>query len=184
VFGRVGHLGIVVSGGSDDADPTPEIAQVLEGDLSRGNRVLVAIGPPREHLSGVRESFEAAVAVIEAGRALGTGGLLAAGKTAVPRLVAAARSAGLEVTTVLNPVLSVDPVEAEELSRALGAYVRNACSVQRAATALHVHRNTMRRRLQRAQELLAFSIAERWLEVELALIALESSDLTAAASAR
>ncbi|WP_267246441.1 helix-turn-helix domain-containing protein [Streptomyces sp. PR69] len=75
------------------------------------------------------------------------------------------------INRTIGPVLDYDAQQATELARTLEAYFASASSPTRAAETLHVHPNTVSRRLERITELLGAAWQEpaRALEVQLAL---------------
>ncbi|CAL9572753.1 hypothetical protein SUDANB37_04887 [Streptomyces sp. enrichment culture] len=75
------------------------------------------------------------------------------------------------VRRAIGPVLDYDTQQCTELARTLEAYFASACSPSRAAETLHVHPNTVSRRLERVTDLLGAGWQEpsRALEVQLAL---------------
>lgn len=171
VFGRVGTLGIVVSGARPDVST---VSAAIEG--AAGRKITIVVGPAREGLTGVRESFEEAVTILESAVAAGTAGAISAIAGAIPRMVAAARSSGIDVTGILRPLLALPARERDELLAALRGYLAHGSSLKAAADALHMHRNTMRRRLDRLEELLGLDVDARWAELEVALVALSAPD--------
>jgi DNA-binding PucR family transcriptional regulator len=75
------------------------------------------------------------------------------------------------IESALGPVLDYDQLRMTELSRTLEAYFETGGSPTYAAQRLHVHANTVARRLERITELLGagWQKPERQLEVQLAL---------------
>jgi DNA-binding PucR family transcriptional regulator len=75
------------------------------------------------------------------------------------------------ITGAIGPVLDYDARQDTELARTLEAYYASGGSPRRAAERLHVHPNTVSRRLERITELLGARWQEpgRSLEVQLAL---------------
>ncbi len=75
------------------------------------------------------------------------------------------------VESVIGPVLAYDAQRFTELTRTLDAYFASSSSPTRAASDLHVHPNTVFRRLERVAELLGanWQDPERALEIQLAL---------------
>jgi DNA-binding PucR family transcriptional regulator len=72
---------------------------------------------------------------------------------------------------VIGPVLAYDAQRFTELTLTLDAYFASSSSPTRAASDLHVHPNTVSRRLERIAELLGanWQDPERVLEIQLAL---------------
>ncbi|GGY05535.1 helix-turn-helix domain-containing protein [Streptomyces minutiscleroticus] len=75
------------------------------------------------------------------------------------------------VESVIGPVLDYDNQRFTELTRTLDAFFASSSSPTRAASTLHVHPNTVSRRLERITELLGadWQHPERALEIQLAL---------------
>ncbi|MFJ6291733.1 helix-turn-helix domain-containing protein [Streptomyces griseoviridis] len=75
------------------------------------------------------------------------------------------------IESVIGPVLAYDTERFTTLAATLGAYFASGSSPTRAASALHVHPNTVSRRLERITELLGadWQIPERALEIQIAL---------------
>jgi GAF domain-containing protein/sugar diacid utilization regulator len=75
------------------------------------------------------------------------------------------------VDTTLGPVLDYDRAHATELTETLEAYFATGCSPSKAAETLHVHPNTVSRRLERITALLGekWQQPSRLLDVQLAL---------------
>jgi len=75
------------------------------------------------------------------------------------------------LTSVLGPLLNYDTRRGSDLVGTLAAYFAAGSSPRRAATALHVHVNTVGQRLDRVTSLLGddWQSPERALEVQLAL---------------
>ncbi|MEU6223062.1 helix-turn-helix domain-containing protein [Streptomyces sp. NPDC047042] len=86
-------------------------------------------------------------------------------------LLSETRGVGDYVATVIGPVLDYDVQRFTELTRTLEAYFASSASPTHAASALHVHPNTVSRRLERITELLGtgWQEPERALEIQLAL---------------
>jgi DNA-binding PucR family transcriptional regulator len=83
----------------------------------------------------------------------------------VALLTADADRAAEFVTRVLGELETASP----ELQSAVRIFVREQCNVSRAAGKLFTHRNTLLRRLARADELLPLPLTENSLEVGVAL---------------
>ncbi|MEU6158069.1 helix-turn-helix domain-containing protein [Streptomyces sp. NPDC047130] len=89
------------------------------------------------------------------------------------------RDAASFIHTTIGLVLDYDDQRSTELTKTLDAYFAAGCSPRRAAEALHVHPNTVSRRLERVTELLGedWLEPERALEVQLALRLHRTSDV-------
>jgi DNA-binding PucR family transcriptional regulator len=72
------------------------------------------------------------------------------------------------VARELGPLARGDD-EALRLAATLRVYLEEGASLERAARRLGVHKNTVHRRVRRAQELLGRSLEERTLELQVAL---------------
>lgn len=86
-------------------------------------------------------------------------------------LLSETHGVGDYVESVIGPVLDYDAQRFTELTRTLDAYFASSSSPTRAASDLHVHPNTVSRRLDRIAELLGadWQNPERALEIQLAL---------------
>jgi len=88
------------------------------------------------------------------------------------------RDVGAFIDSVLGPVVRYDAERLTELTRTLGAYFSAGHSPTRAAETLHVHVNTVSRRLERIGRLLGpqWQEPEHALEIQLALRLLRTQD--------
>jgi DNA-binding PucR family transcriptional regulator len=75
------------------------------------------------------------------------------------------------INATVGPVLDYDRLRSTELARTLDAYYETGCSPTHSAKSLHVHPNTVARRLERVCELLGpdWQQPERSLDIQLAL---------------
>src|SRR6059058_1381645 len=132
--------------------------------------IRAAVGPSCPGLAGFRRSHDGAVA---------THGLVAAARAGerlttyrdveVTALVAQdPRRMADFVRTTLGPLAARDPAAAR-LRETLRIYLSEGESAPRAAQRLYTHRNTVLHRVARAEELLGHPIADRRLELALAL---------------
>ncbi len=64
------------------------------------------------------------------------------------------------VTSIVGSLLDHDAAHGSGLLRTLAAYLEEGCSVNRAASRLFSHRNTVRRHLERAEEVLGLSLTD------------------------
>lgn len=64
------------------------------------------------------------------------------------------------VTSIVGSLLDHDAAHDSRLLRTLAAYVEEGCSVNRTASRLFSHRNTVRRHLERAEEVLGLSLTD------------------------
>lgn len=142
-------------------------AEDLAGPLSTVPSVRVAIGRPRDDLDGFRQSHLEAVSVQRMMAALAT-----------PRQV------GTYVDTQLVALLSDDVDRADtfvsdtlgelahadvEVQTTVRVYLEEQCNAARVADRLFTHRNTIVRRLARAEELLPRPLADNPISVGAAL---------------
>jgi DNA-binding PucR family transcriptional regulator len=154
-------------------DPSAAAAELARRVGVPGAAVTVgAAGPvvPARGLSAAhaeaRRTADALVALGLAGRGgsardLGFAGLVLGGSADVEGYLAA----------VLGPLLDYDARRGSDLVGTLAAYFAAGASPRRAATALHVHVNTVGQRLDRVTALLGddWQAPERALEIQLAL---------------
>ncbi|WP_405179285.1 helix-turn-helix domain-containing protein [Nocardia sp. NBC_01377] len=132
--------------------------------------VRVAFGVPTGQLSGFRESHREAVAA----RQVAERGAAAARVTAY-RAVEVAYLAGADEAAMHGLVarelraLAGRDVNAARLRETLHAYLLSRRSPESAARLLGVHKNTVRYRIQRIEELLGHSIEQRGLALEIAM---------------
>ena len=145
-------------------DPIPA------GALSAQHPIVVGIGEPRQGLTGFRRTHDEAIEALRVGLML------------VPRAqgyryrdvgLAALLSQDLErarwfVDSELGD-LAADTTDMRELRRTLRAYFGAQMRVAPAADALYIHRNSLRDRLRRIEQLLGYRIADRPAECQAAL---------------
>jgi DNA-binding PucR family transcriptional regulator len=132
--------------------------------------VRIAVGPTRAGFEGFRNSHRAAVATLD---------LLTSGTDAT-RVVQHAEVEPVLLTSddigraseffnaTLGP-LAADTETAATLRETLRVYLEEADNAPRAAVRLHIHRNTVLQRIERATELLGYPPAQRRLALHLAL---------------
>lgn len=158
--------------------PGPEastIAQSVSQELRAALRcpVTVGAGGPMRGVDAVSRAYREALRCVEAITALGGSGRAASvselGFLGV--LLSETKNAGGFVDSVLGPVLEHDKARSTELLLTLEKYFSTGCSPTRAAEQLHVHPNTVSRRLERITELLGeeWATPEQALEAQLAL---------------
>ncbi|CAH9413492.1 helix-turn-helix domain-containing protein [Streptomyces globisporus] len=164
------HIVLLVPGD----DPTAagrtvsrELSVVLAHPVTAG-----AAGPVTA-LGAVRSTYQEAQRCLDALTALGgTGGAASQRELGFLGLLLSERhDVGGFITSTLGPVLDYDSQQATELLRTLEEYFTSGNSPTRAAETLHVHPNTVSRRLERITYLLGSDWQEpaRALEVQLAL---------------
>ena len=148
----------------------PEVAQLRAAMEDVDPAIRAAVGPSCPGLAGFRRSHDGAVA---------THGLVAAARggerlttyrdVEVTTLVAQdPRRMTDFVRTTLGPLAGRDAAAAR-LRETLRIYLSEGESAPRAAQRLYTHRNTVLQRVARAEELLGHPIADRRLELALAL---------------
>ncbi|MET8582987.1 helix-turn-helix domain-containing protein [Streptomyces collinus] len=138
-----------------------------------GRRVTVGSAGPVAHPGLVHGTYQEARRCLEALTALGADGGSASAQELgfLGLLLADSPDITAFVQTTIGPVLAYDDQHCTGLVRTLEAYFASGGSPRRAAEALHVHPNTVSRRLERITELLGSTWQEpvRALEVQLAL---------------
>jgi hypothetical protein len=174
--GRVGNVVVVIAPVESPEDVGPR-AEVLFPDADR----LVATGGLRSGLSGVRAGYEDAQQTLELARRLGLSGRVSRREVLVPGLLASTPEYASELTTLIEPLIQADGHGEARLVPTLRAYMASGLSPYKTAAALFVHRNTLRARLRRIEELLGAPIIEMHLALQLALLA---HDLGLPASSR
>jgi DNA-binding PucR family transcriptional regulator len=146
-------------------EATPDPEQLREAATPDGVRI--ALGTTEPGLDGFRRSHLNALSTQRLMRRMPQQMRVAA--FADVQLVALAahdeERMGEFVGSTLGALTEADPVLAETLR----VYIREGFSASRAARVLFTHRNTVRDRLRRAEELLPVALAEHGLEVGLAL---------------
>ncbi|MER7762582.1 helix-turn-helix domain-containing protein [Streptomyces sp. NPDC097619] len=165
-----------------DPDPSAAAAAVhRELSALLGQPVSVGSAGPARALTEIRGVHEEAQRSLEALIALGAEGSAAA--TGDLGFLGMLLSDDLDVDryieSTFGPVLRYDEQRDAELVRTLEAYFASQASPTRAAGILHVHPNTVSRRLERLTELLGPDWQEpsRALEIQLALRLLHTREL-------
>ncbi|MGW1763894.1 helix-turn-helix domain-containing protein [Streptomyces sp. NPDC002073] len=165
-------------------DPDPSAAaSAVHREISGllGQPVSVGSAGPARVLSEIKEVYEEAHRSLEALIALGGEGTAAA--TGDLGFLGMLLSDDLDVDRYIDStfgaVLKYDEQRDAELVRTLEAYFASQASPTRAAGILHVHPNTVSRRLERLTELLGADWQEpsRALEIQLALRLLHTREL-------
>lgn len=133
--------------------------------------VRIAFGVPAGHVAGFRQSHREAVAA----RHVAERGPAGAARVIGYREVEIAYLAGADDTAMrgligreLRALSGSDP-NAARLRETLHAYLKSHRSPEATAKLLGVHKNTVRYRIQRIEELLGYPIEQRSLPLELAL---------------
>ncbi|MFG2293237.1 helix-turn-helix domain-containing protein [Streptomyces sp. NPDC048603] len=157
--------------GTDPGAAGKAASQELSTALS--HPVTIGTAGPVTELSAISRTYQEARSCLDALTALG-----GKGGTASPRelgflglLLSDSPNTAEFVNNTIGPVLDYDAQQRTDLARTLEAYFASAGSPTRAAETLHVHPNTVSRRLERITELLGPSWLEpsQALEVQLAL---------------
>jgi len=164
--GRVGSALVVIAPVESPADVEPR-ARALFPDETR----LVASGAPRSGLSGVRAGYEEALHTLELAGKLGLSGQVQRRDVLVPGLLASTPAYASELASLLEPLVEADSKGEARLVPTLRAYLASGLSPYKTAAALFVHRNTLRARLRRIEQLLGAPIIEVQLALQLALLA-------------
>ncbi|WP_307835456.1 helix-turn-helix domain-containing protein [Streptomyces adelaidensis] len=151
------------------------LARSVSDQLSAllGHPVTVGASGPVRSLGLVRQSHQEAMRCLETLVALGNVGACASVEDLgfLGILLSDDRDAAAFVESTIGPVLNYDAQRLTELTRTLDTYFASGSSQTNAAELLHVHPNTVARRLERVAELLGadWSTPEKALEVQLAL---------------
>ncbi|MGW1621746.1 GAF domain-containing protein [Streptomyces sp. NPDC002172] len=167
---RDGCVTLLVPG----ADPLAA-ATAVSAELAPvvGHPVTVGAAGPVSGPGHVAQAHREALSCLEALTELGN-----LGGVATPQqmgflgvLLSETHGIGDYIEAVIGPVLDYDTQRFTELTRTLDAYFASSASPTRAAASLHVHPNTVSRRLERIAELLGadWLEPERALEIQLAL---------------
>jgi GAF domain-containing protein len=164
------------------ADDPSAAAHAAAGELSRvlGHPVTVGAAGVAPGLGSVAKAHQEARRCLDALVSLGaTGGAASARDLGfLGLLLSDDHDADTFVDSVLGPVLDYDRRRSTDLVRTLEAYFTSGSSPTRAAAHLHVHANTIARRLQRITELLGpdWQQPSNALEIQLALRLLRTRD--------
>ncbi|GAA3794696.1 helix-turn-helix domain-containing protein [Streptomyces phyllanthi] len=157
--------------GSDPSAAGRAAAESLSAVIDRP--VTVGSAGPVTHAASVHRTFTEAERCLDAITALGS-----TGGSASPQdlgflglLLTDHPDPSAFIADTIGPVLDYDEAHATELARTLEAYFASGASPRRAAETLHVHANTVSRRLERITELLgpSWQNPTQSLEVQLAL---------------
>jgi PucR C-terminal helix-turn-helix domain/GGDEF-like domain len=140
-------------------------------DVPSDGLLRVAVGSPGHGLEGFRRSHREALLAGRAAEVLGYGscGYVQFAESALDVLLSQdVEEARRFVERELGP-LAADSASARRLVLTLRAFFEEGASYVRAARRLDVHENTIAYRVQRAEELLGHPVAERRLELQVAL---------------
>ncbi|WP_330172575.1 helix-turn-helix domain-containing protein [Streptomyces sp. NBC_01498] len=147
------------------------VCEQLTGLL--GHPATVGAGGPVLGLGQIRGAHQEAMRCLEALVALGSTGTGAAAEDLgfLGVLLSDDRDVAAFVESTVGPVLDYDAERLTDLTRTLDAFFVSGASPTKAAELLHVHPNTVSRRLERVTDLLGadWSKPEKALEVQLAL---------------
>ncbi|MER7787071.1 helix-turn-helix domain-containing protein [Streptomyces sp. NPDC097640] len=159
----------------DPAEAAGRCARAVSEELSRhlGEPVTVGAGGPVRGLELIREAHAEATRCLDALLALGNIGSAACVRDLgfLGMLLSDDSDANTFVMATIGPVLEYDAQRLTELTRTLDTYFAAGGSPTNAAEQLHVHPNTVSRRLERVAALLGpdWSRPDRALEMQLAL---------------
>ncbi|MEV7614839.1 helix-turn-helix domain-containing protein [Streptomyces sp. NPDC089799] len=151
------------------------VARRASAELSPllGRPVSTGAAGPGTGITSVARAYEEAVRCLEVLTALdGAGGTASMRDLGfVGLLLSADHDVDAFVRSVIGPVLEYDAARLTELTRTLEAYFQSGGSPMHSAEALHVHPNTVSRRLERIGELLGedWQKPARALEIQMAL---------------
>ncbi|GAA2136902.1 GAF domain-containing protein [Streptomyces synnematoformans] len=163
------------------SDPSA-VARAVSRDLSSvlGHPVSVGAAGPGAGLASTARLHREALRCLKALIALDRVGSTASAEDLgfVGLLLSEERDVAAFIESALGPVLCYDSERRTELIRTLGVYFAADRSPTRAAEELHVHVNTVSRRLERIGRLLGptWREPERTLEIQLALQLLRTQD--------
>ncbi|MFF7145308.1 helix-turn-helix domain-containing protein [Streptomyces nodosus] len=155
-------------------DPSA-VAAAVAAELTPlvGHPVTIGAAGPVSGPGRVAQAHREALSCLEALTELGNLGCVATPQQMgfLGVLLSETHGVGDYIESVIGPVLDYDAQRFTELTRTLDAYFASSSSPTRAASDLHVHPNTVSRRLERIAELLGadWQDAERALEIQLAL---------------
>lgn len=167
---RDGHVALLVPG----TDPNAVADEVL-AELTRllGHPVTVAISQPVANAGAIAGAYQEAARYLDAMAALGVTGSAASARDLgfLGVLLADNRDVDGFVLGTIGPVLDYDRERGTELVATMAAYFNTGGSPTHAAEQLHVHPNTVTRRLDRIGELLGpgWQDPERALDIQVAL---------------
>ena len=168
--------------GSDPGAAADEVATELRRVC--GRPVSAGGAGPASGIEHVRRAYEEALRTLEALRALGREGAAACARDLgfFGALLSDRPGVGEFVDAELGPLLAYDRQHCTELAATLEAYLATGGSPTHAARRLHVHPNTVSRRLERIGDLLGpdWQAPERAMELHLALRLTRLRDLVGA----
>ncbi|GAA0255913.1 GAF domain-containing protein [Saccharothrix mutabilis subsp. mutabilis] len=175
---RDGHL-VLLLPGTDASTAARTASASLESAL--GAPVPVGAAGPLLGTASLHEGYREAVRCVDAVVALGVAGGAASARDLgfVGALVAGNRDAAGFIEQVIGPVIEYDRERSADLVPTLRAYFDEGGSPTYAAGRLHVHTNTVTRRLDRVKDLLGpdWQKPDQALEIQLALQLLRVREL-------
>ncbi|GAA2976132.1 helix-turn-helix domain-containing protein [Actinokineospora diospyrosa] len=167
---RDGHLILLLPGG-DAGALAREVSSAIAEAL--GTPISVGAAGPLSGAESVHPGYREAIRCLDAVVALGVSGGAASVRELgfVGSLVSSNQDVGGFIEQVLGPVLDYDRERYTDLVPTLQAYFEAGASPTYAAERLHVHTNTVTRRLDRVKDLLGadWQKPARALEIQLAL---------------
>ncbi|WP_141977490.1 helix-turn-helix domain-containing protein [Saccharothrix saharensis] len=175
---RDGNL-VLLLPGADASGAAREVSSALESAL--GAPVSVGAAGPLTGAAKVHDGYREAVRCADTVIALGVVGGAASARDLgfVGALMSRNRDAAGFVEQVIGPVIDYDRERSADLLPTLQAYFEEGGSPTYAAARLHVHTNTVTRRLDRVKDLLGpgWQKPDQALEIQLALRLLRVRDL-------
>ncbi|MFC8392870.1 GAF domain-containing protein [Streptomyces sp. CB02400] len=162
---------VLVLPGTDPSTAARHASDTLNAVI--GHPVTVGSAGPVAHPGAIHRTYAEARRCLDALTALGgTGGTASLRELGfLGLLLADTPDTSAFIAGTIGPVLEYDERQATELTRTLEAYFTSGGSPSRAAESLHVHPNTVSRRLERITDLLGPGWQEplQAVEVQLAL---------------
>lgn len=140
---------------------------LLQGVAESFPRIRATIGSPASGMNGFRRShLEALTTQSLVGRLAGAPPVTSIDQVRMVSLMTQdARAAKQFVINTLGRLAT----ESSVLQRALHAFLANGCNITQTAEVLGTHRNTLLRRLERAQDLLPIEFADHRIQIAAAL---------------
>jgi GAF domain-containing protein len=177
------HL-LFISCSSVSRPPDPELTTRMVGLSARpGLFVTAGVGPTARTASMLLPSLRHALTASRWAELVGQAGTLVAYESIahlrlLPNIALAMSRELRNVLDALRGLVTYDLEHGADLARTLDAFVTNGGSVSRTAAALFVHRNTLRQRLRRIEELTGQAPEEfdNWLTAGLAARMIEQSE--------
>lgn len=140
---------------------------LLQGIALRFSGIRAAIGSPGTGVNGFRRShLEALTTQRLMGRLAGAPAVATIDQVRMVSLMTQDDRAARQFVLSTLGRLATEP---SVLQRSLHAFLANGCNVTQTAEALGTHRNTLLRRLERAQDLLPVRLADHRIQIAAAL---------------